>query len=153
MILYFGTLTVIADLTACIFASCIIAVIYIECGTGYALTAYAATAFISFLIVPDKSGVLLYIFFSGYYPIIKPRLEQNSFVESWMYKIMYFYFVCVFLQLVLEGLLEVEAEYVLAVFLVIGTLAFILVDILIGRFGALYIYKIRPKLVKRGFDM
>lgn len=41
-----------------------------------AVSVYVATSILSFMIVPDKETVLLYILFFGYYPIIKSSLDK-----------------------------------------------------------------------------
>lgn len=44
--------------------------------TSSAVSVYVATSILSFMIVPDKETVLLYIMFFGYYPIIKASLDK-----------------------------------------------------------------------------
>lgn len=44
--------------------------------TSSAVSVYVATSLLSFMIVPDKETVLLYVLFFGYYPIIKASLDK-----------------------------------------------------------------------------
>lgn len=44
--------------------------------TSSAVSVYVATSILSFMIVPDKETVLLYVLFFGYYPIIKSSIEK-----------------------------------------------------------------------------
>lgn len=45
-------------------------------GTSSVVSVYLATSIITFLFVPDKEAVLLYVLFFGYYPIIKSSLDK-----------------------------------------------------------------------------
>lgn len=45
-------------------------------GRSSALTVYFASSVLSFLLVPEKETVLLYILFFGYYPMLLPFLEK-----------------------------------------------------------------------------
>ncbi len=45
-------------------------------GRGVAFYVYLAVSVLSMLFVPDKEAVLMYAFFFGYYPIIKPYIEK-----------------------------------------------------------------------------
>ncbi len=49
----------------------------IELSKSWAFGVYVATSAISLLIVPNKEAVILYVFFFGYYPIIKGILESK----------------------------------------------------------------------------
>lgn len=58
------------------FAGILTVVIVIEIGYGYAVAVYAATAILSFLLVPDKEAALMYAIFFGFYPILKGLIER-----------------------------------------------------------------------------
>ncbi len=45
-------------------------------GVGSSVSVYVSTSILSFIIVPDKETVLLYVLFFGYYPIIKASLDK-----------------------------------------------------------------------------
>ena len=48
----------------------------IELNVGWAFASFVVSAALSVLLVPDKSAVLLYCFFFGYYPILKALIER-----------------------------------------------------------------------------
>lgn len=45
-------------------------------GNSTALSVYAATSILSFILVSEKECVLMYVLFFGYYPVLKPCLER-----------------------------------------------------------------------------
>ena len=53
------------------FAGMLLTVIVIEVGYGFAVSVFAATALLSFLIVSDKEAALMYTAFFGFYPILQ----------------------------------------------------------------------------------
>lgn len=50
--------------------------VVIETGPRWAWSVYAAISFLSFLIVPDREAVALFLLFFGYYPILKAFIER-----------------------------------------------------------------------------
>ena len=46
-----------------------------ECGTKYGLTAYAAVAVLSVLLVADKETAAVFVFL-GYYPVVKNSFDR-----------------------------------------------------------------------------
>ncbi len=46
-----------------------------ECGTKYGLTAYAAVAVLSVLLVADKETAAVFVFL-GYYPVVKKFFDR-----------------------------------------------------------------------------
>lgn len=54
----------------------LLCVIVVQCmDMKSSLLVYAAVSIITFVFMPDKECPLIYIFFFGYYPIIKPKLD------------------------------------------------------------------------------
>jgi len=58
-------------------ASVCLAAVVIECGSKTALLCYMAISLLAFFLIPDKSFVLPFILFFGYYPILKSGLERT----------------------------------------------------------------------------
>lgn len=109
------------------------------CGRRIAWTWYAAVAILSVLIGPDKEAAMVFLFV-GYYPIIKPRLDCVPFAVLWKLLLFNISAVLVFaVQLLLFGVQMVMAEYAgigaiwLIVFLLLGNVAFFLLDMLLNR--------------------
>lgn len=51
-------------------AGVLILLLYFEFDTQTAITAYVATAMISFMITPAKESCMMFLFFFGYYPVV-----------------------------------------------------------------------------------
>lgn len=132
----------------------------VECGKGWALSAYAAVSLLALLLVPDIEAKMLFIAFFGYYPIIKALLERlPNRVWEWLCKTVLFNVAAVLgyaaLSLVgfsldafrLEGV-ELPLYGFLLAFLVAGNGIFILYDIGITRMLPSYFSRVRPFLCR-----
>lgn len=67
----------VLSITAAATAGIITLFCAIELSKGWACGVYAASAIISFLVLPNKECSLLYIAFFGYYPILKGLIESK----------------------------------------------------------------------------
>ena len=65
------------DLTMASFAALFVWIMRLEYGTGFALTVYAATATLCFIITPGNSGVICYTLIFGWFPIYKVIIEKH----------------------------------------------------------------------------
>ena len=59
-------------------AGAFIMIIVIECDKLWALFVYICVALLSLLIVADKSAGLAFLFYFGYYPILKAVIESKT---------------------------------------------------------------------------
>ncbi len=71
-------------------------------GHRWALACYASTAFLSLLLLPEKSLALVYALFCGYYPAVKLKLEAiaSRFGRFAAKLICFDLALCVFLYLI-----------------------------------------------------
>lgn len=130
--------------------------IYVECGERLSWCAYAAIAILSLFLCPDKEAALMFAFI-GYYPILRWRLDQlrgrllrtaaklgvfNAAVIA-MYA----------LSILVLRMDQILADYqemglaLTAACLVIGNVTLLLYDRLIAVFTALYVNRLRGKLL------
>ena len=79
ILLYFGALFEVMDASMAMLASFGSILMVIECGGWYPWMIYGATSILSFVLLPNKSPVILYVFFLGFYPILKEKLEKIRF--------------------------------------------------------------------------
>ncbi|MEG0693272.1 MAG: hypothetical protein RR444_09370, partial [Oscillospiraceae bacterium] len=110
----------------------------------------------SMLIAPIKESAVLFVFFLGYYPILKSSIEQiKSIVIEWIVKIGMFnvamvtaYFTMMYILGMSEILTDLTSEfkYGIVVFWLLGNIAFVVYDIALSRIILMYCEKIRPKL-------
>ena len=110
-------------------------------GIGGGMITYAAVALVSFLIVPDKMSVLLYVALLGCYPVLKSVFEHFMPVIEWIAKLVFFNGVLtVFLVLFREVLLGSAILDRLPVIAVIaaGNIVFVLYDFGLSRLMEYY---------------
>lgn len=130
-----------------------------EFGIASGLLSYLSVGLISFFVVPDREISLIFIFFLGYYPIIKRLLDKlHPGVIQWLVKTglfnftvfaMYSLIIFVFpINAVVEEFGESTALF-WALLLAMANLAFVLYDRALGTVRALYLYRLRPRLMKK----
>lgn len=130
-----------------------------EYGPRTALLAFFGVGLLSFLIVPDPEVSLIFLFFLGWYPVVKPSLDKlRPRVIQWLVKAALFN-LCIFLMygliLLVFPLSAVVAEFadytrIFVIGLVLlANVAFIVYDLALVRLRAVYVYRLRPKLFKR----
>jgi hypothetical protein len=123
----------------------------IETGLVSAIFVFIGSAVIGTLLLPDKTALLVYVLFFGYYPVIKSIAERiRSLVLSWALKLAVFeaafsliWFL--FRSLVFSGrILDVNGVVVYLA----GTLAFLAFDIGLTRLIGFYIGRISKNIKK-----
>ena len=76
VLLYLGSFMPTARLALLCISSLGVVLMQLRFNRGKALTAFAATAVLALLLLPDKSMALSYVLLPGWYPLIKLRLER-----------------------------------------------------------------------------
>ena len=132
VIMYFGSIIEVLDLSASVVASlaCIFAVI--EMGGSYPWLIYAVTGVLSMLLLPfPKSVALIYVLFSGYYPILKARFERLPRVLAWVVKLLVFNAALTGLVAISTWVLRLpEALFTASVWVyVLGNVTFVMYDV------------------------
>lgn len=112
------------------------------------LLVYAAASLLGFFLVPDKSVVLFFAAFFGFYPVLKALIERlGKLIFEWIIKIfsgsvaffaVYYLFINLFSSV--EISLPVFLIYILA------TIVFVVYDLALSFFLSFYLKRIRPKL-------
>ena len=82
-----GALVEVMDLTAAIAASLVLLPILLCYGNRYALLSYAVTAVLGVLLMPQSLSAWMFAGLTGYYPIIKTRLDRLPRVLGWVIKL------------------------------------------------------------------
>lgn len=133
--------------------------VVIECGRRYGFLTYVATAVLALLLAPDLEAKWLYVFFFGYYPVLKSVAETRRRPLEWLIKAATFnaavvaaYFVLIKLGLPLGDFAigNLPIKTVLLLFLVMGNVIFVLYDIALTRALSLYFVRFGP-LLRRWF--
>lgn len=140
-------------------AGLILVLIVIEVNSKWALLCYIAVSVLSLLVTPDIEAKMMFIFFLGYYPIIKAYLEQARYrIVEWIFKLVIFNIsvIIVYLLIIyLFGLNEILDEfgefgkYGALIMLGAGNAVFILYDITISRLVMTYLHWLRPRVLRR----
>ena len=138
-------------------AGLVLVPVFVECGERFSWCAYAAIAVLSLMLCPDKEAALLFVFL-GYYPILRWRLEQiRAGILRIIAKLGIFNIAvgCAYLLLIFVLRMDqVMQEYremgliLTAACLVLGNITLLLYDRMLSVMTALYVYKLRGKLMK-----
>lgn len=153
-----GALVEVMDLTAAVAASLVLLPILLCYGNCYALLSYAVTAVLGVLLMPQSLSAWMFAGLTGYYPIIKTKLDKLPRILGWFIKLilltaLFAIYLAVFFFLFLGGegsmlkafLLafgEADGSPVLAIVtLGLGLLTYILFDVLVDRLRILYYIK------------
>ena len=130
-----------------------------ECGTKYGLTAYAAVAVLSVLLVADKETAAVFVFL-GYYPVVKKffdrirpkvlRIILKLLLFNVSAVVLYALLIFVFNMTALVEEFRTTGTLLLIATLVLGNVAFILLDFCLARLRILYFVKLRKYVFKNG---
>lgn len=159
--MFLSSLLPFAEYTCPALAGIALTALVIDFGKRTAYLAYAVVALLSLIIVPNKESALLFLFFFGYYPILKASLEQiHPRILEWAAKLAVFnaaILAAYWLMINALGMSQVLEDAAFAGFslrlsllllLLLGNVTFVLFDHALTRLIALYCAKLRPRLQK-----
>ncbi len=165
VLLALGAVIEVLDISAAAVAALILLPILLCYGNRYALLAYAVTAVLGLILMPQSLAAWMFAGLTGYYPIIKTRLDRLPRVLGWLVKLLlltavFLVYLAAFFFLILggEGTLtaafltgfgEADGSPLFAVAVIcLGLLTFILFDLLIDRLLVLYYIKWQKRVEK-----
>lgn len=130
-------------------------VVVIEIDCKWALLSYLASAVLVFLWAEPESR-LIYVFFLGYYPILKAVLERmKKPVLEWLIKMLSFNGAVLLVYLLFAKAFGVSLEdfgtlgkYGAYILLALGNIVFVVYDFAVSRMASVYIVMVKPKLKK-----
>ncbi len=145
-----GSIFEVFDFSAVMLASFPILFCMIEMGTNYAVLTWLASSLVSFLILPgSRFPALLYFFFGGMYPILKPYFHKFKKPFPLIAKFAYIavdFFAIYFLSAWMFPDNE-EAELIMGIiFAVLAVITFFMYDFLLGKITEMYFWKWRKML-------
>jgi hypothetical protein len=164
-LLLIGGLIEVLDMTSAAIASLAVLVTYLEFGFATAMSVYAASSILSFIIYPVSTANIYYIFLIGYFPIIKLVLDKklkNHKLLRIVSKLLIFNAGCaaiVFLFVKLTGVDRVLAEFTMGPitpgFVIIFVFALLnlflaLYDKMIFLLSVIYIKALSKRLFPKG---
>lgn len=114
---------------------------------------YTATSILSFILVPDRECMLMYVLFFGYYPVIYPSLEKIKALK-WVAKFLIFNSMAALIQLALiyvfgiPFLEEGEGIFIIVIFAALMNILFVIYDFVIKNTFLLYEKKLEKRIKK-----
>ena len=130
-------------------SSFFMAVIVIESGIRAGFLFYISTCILSFIIIPDKLGVLPYVIFFGLYGIVKYYIEKlGRIIQEYILKFVYFNICLGIAWFTVSKLFEFSLPVELPWWVpVIGIeVVFFLYDVVYTLFISYYREKLKPRL-------
>lgn len=156
--LFLGSVFPFAEISGPALASVCVLLAVAEFSAKAAFAVYAAVSVLGILIVPDKESALLFIFFFGWFPMLKRytdsrlRLFPSLLVKLALFNasvfLMYWLILKVF---VMESVSAEFAEYTTLMYvllIVLSNITMIIMDYAFSKIVYLYINVWRKKLVR-----
>ena len=147
VLLLIGSTTGIFDMSAVALCGLITVIAVGEAGVGLAAGAVAVCATLTLVLLPDKSVGILYIMAGGLYPLVKPVAERiRSRALMWAVKIAAAEVIIAIYTVFLKLFMPQEADgFLIPLAFLLGTVCFILYDILLARFAVIYRIRFRRR--------
>ena len=143
------------------FAGIILIAVVEELGIKTAFIVYGAVSLLSLLVVPVKEAALLFVFFFGYYPVVKGRMEEKLRPKLLCYlaKLLLFNVMIVLAYVVVVNVLGIPdileefgsfGRYSALVLLAFGNIFFVVYDYTVGNLIDIYRCYFAPKFLRKG---
>ena len=143
------------------FAGLVLIAVAEEMGRKTAFIVYGATALLSLLLAPSKEAAILFLFFFGYYPVLRTILEQRVGVKllRLVAKLLLYNVMIVLGYLVVINVLGIPdileefgsfGKYPALVLLLFGNVFFLVYDYTVGNLTEVYRDYFAPKFLRRG---
>ena len=154
-IMLFSAIDIGLTYTLPMLAGVLLIIPVLEFGTSTAVTTYAATALLSFILPANKEAALMYIFLFGPYPILKRYFDQISARPlRLLVKFGYFNLAAVAAVGLAAWVFQIPiddgslGQYAVPLLLAMGNVAFVVYDFALSRCVMVYVYRIQPILRK-----
>jgi len=148
--LFAANVSPLFDLCLTVIASFAMFIGIIELGRKWAFIMYVVVSVLGFLIVPKQAPLLIFVFFLGYYPLIKSIAEQRRKRSvEYIIKFCVLNAASIICLILFKGILfpDTEVTPVMGVLYIIASnVIFIIYDKAITRLITVYTYKFRQKL-------
>ena len=141
VIMNLGSLIPVATFVCPMLCMMILAFVRKMCGQRIAWAWYGAVAILSLIMAPDKEAAAVFAFL-GFYPIVKIKLDKIRFgfaVKLTLFNVLILLMYALLIHLF--GMAQIAAEYremgiaMTAVMLILGNVAFFLLDHVLSRFS------------------
>ena len=147
VILYLGSIIDVLDIAMAALVSLFVIFAVIEYGGAAPWCIYAVTGLLSAILLPNKFPAIMYIFFFGFYPIIKEKAEsRRSRALAWGIKEIVFNISLVIMIALSNLLMSLKFADVIifeAVFFILANGVFVIYDIALTRLISAYLFRFR----------
>ena len=145
-IMYIGAMLEVLDLSTAALASICVMLILTELGAKYAFLSYACISVLSFLLLPTKYAVIMFIGFLGFYPMAKSFFERKF--RGWRCLVLKFLLLnmCIFAMLLVVRYVMTEALWFEIMVLVLANIVFVVYDYALTTLLRAYVFVWRKKL-------
>lgn len=153
VVLYVGAILDVMDISSACLASFAVLFFMAEYGTAMAFGVYAAISILSFIVLPQKLPAFFFALLFGIMPITKCLCERLGThigtILSYSLKLLIFNAELVILGLSASKLLELpESMLMVAVYILLSNVIFVLADRLYGILTVMYFRTFRKKIEK-----
>lgn len=143
------------------FAGLVLIAVAEEMGRKTAFIVYGAASFLSLLLTPSKEAAVLFVFFFGYYPVLRAILTERvrPRVVRWVLKLLLFNAAIILGYLVVINVLGIPdileefgsfGKYSALVLLAFGDVFFLVYDYTVGNLTEVYRDYFAPRFLRRG---
>ena len=156
VILAFGSLLDVMDMSAAVLASLTVLFCVLELGNGYGTMVYLAVSLLSLILLPNKSPSLLFALLFGYVPIIKfwfdRRLGRLAILPKLVVFNLFFAVLMIFAAeltgFTVENAWSIAPWVIYVAYFVLANAVYIVCDLLYTRLSNLYFLRFRDKIRK-----
>ncbi len=146
IIMFLGSVIETIDITMAALASFLIIVCMIEVRGYMPLLVFVATSALSFLLLPNKTVVVIYAMYFGFYPMIKSYLERLPMILSWVLKFAVFNIAIGLYYLFLKDVLFPDIESIKLYLILLMNVIFFTLDMAQTLFVTAYVRRFRKML-------
>ncbi len=134
-------------------AGCVVMIVLIEINGRWAYGTYAVSS-VLVLLMAEKEAGFMYIFFFGFYPIVKAWLERvPSRILEWVLKLSVFNAAVLEVYDLMAHITDLSIEdfdilgkYGAFIFLALGNIVFVLYDFALLRVATVYLHRVHPRV-------
>lgn len=146
IILFLGSVFEVIDITMAALASFLVIVCMIEISGYMPFLVFLATTVLAFLLLPNKTVVLIYGLFFGFYPIVKNRLEGLPALFCWIAKFAFFNLILWIYYAFIKDWLFPDIDSIRVYLILILNVIFFSLDLAQTLFVTAYVVKLRRML-------
>lgn len=151
LIIYLSTILPYLELVIPAFAGSLLIIFLAEGNVKWSVLVYITVSILSFIVVPNKEAVLMYIFFFGYYLIVKYVLEKKLNKKICLFiKLLIFNVSMIVSNVLLIYVFNIPFEemerygkYGVIILLILANIFFVIYDISLNKYIILYNVRFR----------